>query len=126
MPDWKLPTSVAGLRDLSGYDKVLYAHLFTYTSVAKNPSVRLMSLQCGMDMWTVRRSIRNLEKALRFAKMESASFGFPTERVRTVYGPRWGQEEAIDDFIKERTRLWRESWLIPQIEETLAWAKKES
>ncbi len=48
---------------MSGYDKVLYAHLFTYTSVAKNPSVRLMSLQCGMDMWTVRRSIRNLEEA---------------------------------------------------------------
>ena len=62
MPDWKLPKSVAGIWELSGYDKVLYAHLFTYPSVAKNPSVRVMAAECGMDMWTVRRSIRNLEK----------------------------------------------------------------
>lgn len=67
--------------------------------------------------------IRNLEEALRFAKMEKASFGFPTERVRMVYGPRYGREEPIDDFIKGVTRPYRETWLIPQIEEALAWAR---
>ncbi len=63
MSDWKLPATVAAIRELSGYDKVLYAHLVTHPATAENPSIRIMSFECGMDMWTVRRSIRNLEKA---------------------------------------------------------------
>lgn len=70
--------------------------------------------------------IANLEQALGFAKMENASFGFPTERVRMVYGPRYGREESIDSFIKGTTASYRNTWLIPQIEEALAWARGES
>lgn len=70
--------------------------------------------------------IANLEKALGLAKMEKASFGFPTERVCVVYGPRYGAEKTIDEFIKDHTRPYRETWLIPQIEEALAWARGES
>jgi hypothetical protein len=69
--------------------------------------------------------IRNLEEALRVAKMERASFGFDNERLRIVTGFDEGHEESIDSYIKERTRLYRESWLIPQIEEALAWARGE-
>ena len=70
--------------------------------------------------------IANLEEALRFAKFETASFGFPTERVRMVHGPRYGREESIDNFIKGTTRPYRNTWLIPQIEEALKWARGES
>lgn len=69
--------------------------------------------------------IANLEQALSFAKMERASFGFPTDRLTIGPGRDYGQQHTVDDFIKERTRLYRETWLIPQIEEALAWAKGE-
>lgn len=68
--------------------------------------------------------IRALEEALRLAKMgERTSFGF--ERLRIMTGPSVGFEESIDGFIKGHTRSWRESWLIPEIEEVLSWAKGE-
>lgn len=70
--------------------------------------------------------IKNLEEALSLAKMgDRTSFGFKSERLRVVTGFDAGHEETIDTYIKEHTRPWRESWLIPQIEEALAWAKGE-
>ncbi len=70
--------------------------------------------------------IATLEKALKSAKMEGASFAFPNERIRIVSGMNNGFEESIDGFIKGRTRLYRESWLIPEIEDALEWARGES
>ncbi len=70
--------------------------------------------------------INNLEEALRTAKMETACFGLPGERVITSGGPLTGQSADIDTFLKDRTRLFRESWLIPEIEQALAWAKGET
>ncbi len=70
--------------------------------------------------------IKNLEEALSLAKMgRRTSFGFLRDHVRIVSGWDAGHEDSIDGFIKERTRLWRETWLIPQIEEALAWARGE-
>lgn len=68
--------------------------------------------------------IRNLEEALRLAKFERANFGFESDRL-TLWssGPDHGQQHTVDEFIKERTRLYRKMWLIPQIEEVLAWAR---
>ena len=67
--------------------------------------------------------IKKLEEALRLAKMERISFGFDTDRLTLGSGPDHGQEHGVTDFIKERTRIYRQTWLIPAIEETLAWAK---
>lgn len=64
-----------------------------------------------------------LENALRAATMETANFGFGTERLKITSGPNTGTVASCDEFIKERTRLYRDSWIIPQIEEALAWAK---
>ena len=69
--------------------------------------------------------IKNLEEALRVAKMERASFGSDQDRLTIWSGPDHGQQHTVDAFIKERTRLYRQTWLIPQIEEALAWAKGE-
>jgi len=67
--------------------------------------------------------IRNLEEALRLAKMERAAFSFTHEKLRIINGFDAGHVESIDSFVKERTRIYRETWLIPQIEEALAWAR---
>ncbi len=69
--------------------------------------------------------IRNLERALQSAKMEGASFGMTHDRITITGGPSTGFTEDVDSFVKARTRLYRESWLIPQIEEALAWARGE-
>lgn len=60
--------------------------------------------------------------ALKHATMETASFGFTTETV-TVRGFD-GSERTItkDEFIKEETRSFRQSWIIPQLEAVLKWA----
>lgn len=67
--------------------------------------------------------IRNLENALKSARMTEAQFGFTTESV-TPNGSMGGNIATVskDEYIKEETRLYRESWIIPQIEEALAWA----
>ena len=70
--------------------------------------------------------IRDLEEAVSLAKMgDRASFGFKTDRLYLDGGPDNGQSFTVDEFIKERTRLYRQTWLIPKLEQTLAWAKGE-
>lgn len=65
--------------------------------------------------------IVHLTSALSHAKMESASFGGDTETV-SVNG---GEPQPLDAFIKERTRLYRQSWVIYPIERALTWARGE-
>ena len=70
--------------------------------------------------------IARLENALRLAKFANASFGMPGDRVELIAGPI--NERKIwrtDEFVKEKTRLYRETWLIPEIIEALEWAKGE-
>ncbi len=62
MENWKLPAAVAKLPHLTGCDKVLYAYLLSTPDAAKHPIVRTMSVDCGMDMWTVRHCIQHLEE----------------------------------------------------------------
>ena len=71
--------------------------------------------------------IANLEKALGFAKMgHGTTFGMPYDKV-CVHGPGYDSELVTkNEYIKTETRIWRETWLIPQIEEALAWARGES
>lgn len=71
--------------------------------------------------------ITQLENALRSAKMgDAASFGFPNDTVAVNAHFEFetnGKPQPLDAYIKERTRLYRETWIIPQIEAALAWAK---
>ena len=57
-----------------------------------------------------------IETALSYARMEKASFGgVGSEGVIVLRTP-----EEIDAFVKERTRLYRNTWLIPPLERALA------
>ena len=49
--------------------------------------------------------IERLEAALRYARMDGANFG------------------PHDAVAKEATRIYRETWLIPNIQKVLDWAK---
>ena len=70
--------------------------------------------------------IRRLEEALRYARMERATFGMPYDTLQITSGlGRSDEHVKIDEFVKERTRLWRQTWLIPEIEAALKWAKGE-
>jgi len=69
-----------------------------------------------------------LGKAIEAAKMERASFGFPKDRITVTSahlgdfaGTKIKQGDAIHptDFILEMTKLYRETWLIPPLEEAL-------
>lgn len=57
--------------------------------------------------------IQKLREALEAGKMTRASFGSVCE----------GNTETTTAYIKEETRLYRETWLIPRIQEALDWAE---
>lgn len=61
--------------------------------------------------------LRELERLLT---MENAGFGFAVEKV-TVHASMGGVEQtlSVDEFIKERTRIWRESWPLPIIRDLI-------
>lgn len=61
-----------------------------------------------------KKQIPEVKEMLRIAKMENAGFGFP-EDIVTFHG----RETHIDEFIKEQTRLYRETWLIAPLERLL-------
>jgi hypothetical protein len=65
-------------------------------------------------------SLKNsIKTALNHARMENASFGSVADGEIVLRN-----KDEVDAFIKERTRLWRESWLIPPLERALAKVKK--
>lgn len=76
--------------------------------------------------------INRLEEARRCAAMERASFGFPNDRVtlKSIHGGdvpctdlKQGQEVHPDAYIKSITKLYRETWIIPAIDDALALMK---
>jgi len=64
--------------------------------------------------------LKSVEKR---AKFENASFGFKrdTVRVNTVFDS--SEPQSLDGFVKEQTRLYRETWLIPEIRAIIDWAE---
>lgn len=62
--------------------------------------------------------VNRLKEARRAATMEQAGFGFSTDTLVVA-----GKTVGVTEFIKESTRVYRETWIIPQIDEVLAWAK---
>jgi hypothetical protein len=65
--------------------------------------------------------IQALEAALKRAKMDGMGLGDPFHHVTFD-----GKEVKLTDLCRDETRIYRESWLIPNIELALAWAKGES
>ncbi len=65
--------------------------------------------------------IETLEGALRCAKMELAEFGtiFPEKDIL----PYPTTEKEVTPFIKQRTELYRKTWLISPIESALRMIK---
>jgi hypothetical protein len=68
-----------------------------------------------------------LHELRRNASLENASFGFKTETLKLKYrasGMFTDQLEwTVDEFIKERTRLHRQSWILPLIDELIEWTE---
>lgn len=58
--------------------------------------------------------LRLFEDALRSAKLETADFGTICQS-----GPFPTQERQVTKFIRERTRLYRESWIISPLREAI-------
>jgi hypothetical protein len=56
--------------------------------------------------------IETLKVLLSRVKFETANFGCPIGDQSGTAIPKNG----VDDFIKEKTRLYRETWIIPFIE----------
>ncbi len=63
--------------------------------------------------WSLRGSI---QEALRHARMTDCSF--METRLKPEF-PLPKSEKEVDAFIKGRTELWRNSWLIPPLERAL-------
>lgn len=62
--------------------------------------------------------IEKLREARRISTMENANFGWDV--VHTT-----ARELTSTTFVKERSRLYRETWLIPVLDELLAWAENK-
>ena len=71
--------------------------------------------------------IRELKELRRIATMENASFGMPGDHViHHAWGPDavpGGEKKDTTEFIADRTRLWRQSWLIGPLDDLIAWAE---
>lgn len=69
--------------------------------------------------------IRALKTLRDHAAFKNASFGFNDETLTLSGrpGPTPQTEWTVDAFIKERTRIYRQSWLLPQIDELIKWAE---
>lgn len=60
------------------------------------------------------------------AMMETASFGFPNDCVKATGHFEANFEGHPDEYIKEKTRLWRESWIKGPLDDIIAWAEGRS
>jgi len=69
--------------------------------------------------------INKLKEVRATATMETASFGFPNDEVIATHHGERGLIAHPTDYIKERTRPWRHSWVIGPLDEILEWAEGE-
>lgn len=69
--------------------------------------------------------LTKIKEARAAATMENASFGFKSEVVSS--NPHACPpiiDMPIDEFIKERTRPYRDSWIINYLDEVIEWAER--
>jgi hypothetical protein len=70
------------------------------------------------------RVIMKLKALRETAAFERASFG----DSKVVWSPGYGRdpvETTLDALCKEETRLYRQSWVLPAIDQLIAWAEGE-
>lgn len=73
----------------------------------------------------MRNKLIKLRELLGHVKMESCSFSCDTDEARQLLAdikasPNGGFDgRALTEFIREKTRLWRQSWIIPVVEEMI-------
>ena len=70
--------------------------------------------------------IATLRQLRGLATFTTAAFGMPDETV--VGRPSASMmskpvEVPTDEFIKERTRIFRETWMIPELDKLIEWAE---
>ena len=75
----------------------------------------------------LKKVITLLEDARNAATMRDAGFGFPNEHVVKcgATGIAHSSPEHIMKFIVDRTALYRETWIIPQLDDALAELRAE-
>lgn len=76
-----------------------------------------------------RKILLALHEIRRTATMENASFGFPDDRLRVVrenFSTEIPSDIHPTDYIKEQTRLWRNSWIESPLDTIIAWAEGKS
>ena len=66
--------------------------------------------------------IRKLRELRRHASLQNAKFGFNTDKVDVLSVPYRG-EHTVDDFVKEVTKAHRNTWILPLVDELIAWAE---
>lgn len=67
------------------------------------------------------KELAELREIARHATMKTAGFGFPEEKIdaaRESFGPY--ERLTVDELIKARTKLWRESWIVDPLERLIA------
>ena len=65
--------------------------------------------------------LAELREIARTATMKTASFCFPSEVVlaaREIFGPF--ENLTVDELIKARTKVWRDSWIVDPLEDLIA------
>ena len=67
------------------------------------------------------KELAELREIARTATMKTASFCFPNEIV-LASRESFGEFEnlTVDDLIKARTKIWRESWIVSPLEDLIA------
>lgn len=85
---------------------------------------------------TTLAKLRELRRLLDFENENGANFTcicgvylhpdapYPKRPVLCGHIPLPRTEREADDFIKERTRLWRQSWVLPVLDELIAQGEK--
>lgn len=68
-----------------------------------------------------RSMLDQIKDARRAATLEQASFGWRTDLVQLNSQPA----ENVTDFIRRKTELYRETWIIPQLDAVIRWAEGE-
>lgn len=74
----------------------------------------------------VENDIREALKMVRFG--DNAQFGMPRDRVKADHPTDYRDTRKSftrDEYVKEATRIYRESWIIPKLERVLRWSEGE-
>lgn len=70
-----------------------------------------------------KKILNDLRAARDAATMANASFGFPHDTVTASHHLQDTVTQHPDEYIKEATRLYRQSWIIGPLDNAIRWAE---